>query len=309
MGLSLIQSVFVDNLLPILLAAGAGFALGRALQPDIKTASRLTFYIFSPCLVFTSLAHVKIAAGEFGKLALLTVSVSAVMALLSYVCGRALGAGRQLLASLVVASVFVNSGNYGLAANKFAFGEEGLARAMVCFVVSTVILYTAGVLIASMGKLSAAHALRNLLTVPAVYGLLAAAIVRWGGLRIPLFVDRSVTLLSDATIPLMLVVLGLQIAQARVWPRDRIALIVTAALLQLAASPVIALLLAPLIGLPGIARQAAVLQSAMPAAVVATILAVEYDLDAPLVTGTVVVTTLLSPLTLTPLIAYLISSS
>jgi predicted permease len=46
----------------------------------------------------------------------------------------------------------------------------------------------------------------------------------------------------------------------------------------------------------------------MPAAVVATILAVEYDLDAPLVTGTVVVTTLLSPLTLTPLIAYLLSS-
>jgi predicted permease len=42
--------------------------------------------------------------------------------------------------------------------------------------------------------------------------------------------------------------------------------------------------------------------------VVATVLAVEYDLDAPLVTGTVVVTTLLSPLTLTPLIAYLLSS-
>ena len=75
MGLDLIQSVFIDNLLPILLAASAGFVMGRALQPDIKTASRLTFYIFSPCLVFTSLVHVEIAAGEFGKLALLTISV------------------------------------------------------------------------------------------------------------------------------------------------------------------------------------------------------------------------------------------
>jgi predicted permease len=308
MGLDLIQSVFVDNLLPILLAAGAGFALGRTLKPDIKSASRLTFYIFSPCLVFTSLAHVEIAAGEFGKLALLTLSVSAIMAILSFLCGRMLGAGRQLLASLVVASVFVNSGNYGLAANKFAFGERGLARAMVCFVFSTVILYTVGVLVASMGKLSALQALRKLLTVPAVYGLMAAAIVRWADWRIPLFVDRSVTLLSDAAIPLMLVILGLQIAQARTWPRNRVSLIGAAAFLQLIASPLIALILARTFGLSGVTRQAAVLQSAMPAAVVATILAVEYDLDAPLVTGTVVVTTLLSPLTLTPLIAYLLSS-
>ncbi len=308
MGFDLVQSVFVDNLLPILLAAGAGFILGRTMQPDIKTASRLTFYIFSPCLVFSSLAHVEIAAGEFGRLALLTLTVSAVMAVLAFLCGRMLGASRQLLASLVVASVFVNSGNYGLAANKFAFGATGLARAMVCFVFSTVMLYTAGVLIASMGKLPIGHALRKLLTVPAVYGLAAAAIVRWGELRVPLFVDRSVTLLSEAAIPLMLVILGLQIAQARTWPSDRVTLIGAAAFLQLVATPLIALVLARIYGLQGVTRQAAVLQSAMPAAVVATILAVEYDLDAPLVTGTVVITTLLSPLTLTPLIAYLLSA-
>ena len=308
MGFELIQNVFVDNLLPILLAAGAGFVLGRTMQPDIKTASRLTFYIFSPCLVFSSLAHVEIAAGEFGKLALLTLSVSGIMAAIAFVCGRLLGAGRQLLASLVVSSVFVNSGNYGLAANKFAFGTTGLARAMVCFVFSTVILYTTGVLIASMGKLSIGRAFRNLLAVPAVYGLAAAAIVRWAGLRIPLFVDRSVALMSDAAIPLMLVILGLQIARARTWPRDRVTLIGAAAFLQLVATPLIALMLARMYGLHGVTRQAAVLQSAMPAAVVATILAVEYDLDAPLVTGTVVATTLLSPLTLTPLIAYLLSS-
>lgn len=308
MEFGLAQSVFVDNLLPILLAAGAGFIFGRTMQPDIKPASRLTFYLFSPCLVFTSLAHVEIAAGEFGKLALLTLSVSAIMAVLAFSCGRVLGAGRQLIASLIVASVFVNSGNYGLAANKFAFGERGLARAMVCFVFSTVILYTVGVLTASMGRLSPRQALRNLLTVPAVYGLLAAAIVRWADVRVPLFVDRSVSLLSDAAIPLMLVILGLQIAQVRTWPGDRIALIGTAAFLQLVASPLLALILARLLGLAGVTRQAAVLQSAMPAAVVATILAAEYDLDAPLVTGTVVVTTLLSPLTLTPLIAYLLSS-
>ena len=237
MEFAVIKEVFVNNLLPILLTTGAGFALGRTLHPDIKTASRLAFYIFSPCLVFVSLARVGIAGGEFGKLALFTLTVSAIMGVLSFLCGRLLGVGRHLLASVIVASVFVNSGNYGLAANKFAFGEAALARAMVCFVFGTIILYTAGVLIASMGKFPPLEALRKLLTVPAFYGLIAAGIVRQTAWQIPLFVDRSVTLLSDAAIPLMLVILGLQIAEARRWPRNRIGLIGAAGFLQLVAAP------------------------------------------------------------------------
>ena len=159
-----------------------------------------------------------------------------------------------------------------------------------------------------MGKFSARQALSRLLTVPAFYGLIAAGIVRHADWHVPLFLDRSVTLLSDASIPLMLVVLGLQIAEARTWPRSRVVLISAASFLQLVVTPLVALLLARWIGLSGMARQAAVLQASMPAAVVTTILAVEYELDATLVSGTVVLTTLLSPLTLTPLIAYLLSS-
>jgi predicted permease len=43
----------------------------------------------------------------------------------------------------------------------------------------------------------------------------------------------------------------------------------------------------------------------MPTAVITTILALQFDLSPAFVTSTVFVSTLLSPLTLTPLIAYL----
>jgi predicted permease len=307
MQLAAIREIFVNNLLPILLSAGAGFALGRTLRPDIKAASRMTFYVFSPCLVFTSLARVGIAGGEFGKLALFTIAVSGVVGMLAWMCGRLLGAQRQVLASLVLASALANNGNYGLPATKFAFGDEALARALVCFVFSTVVIYTAGILIASMGKSSAAQALRNLLGVPAFYGLIAAGIVRGGEVHVPLFVDRAVSLLSEAAIPVMMVILGLQIAEIRAWPRRRAALIGAAGFLQLVVTPLVGLALAGLIGLSGPARQAAVLQSAMPAAVLTTVLAVEYELDTELISGTLLVTTVLSPLTLTPLIAYLLT--
>jgi hypothetical protein len=135
----------------------------------------------------------------------------------------------------------------------------------------------------------------------------AAALVRHTGWQVPLFLDRSVSMLGDASIPLMLVILGLQIAESRAWPRDRMVLIGVAVFLQIVVTPLIALLLAHGMGMSGVTRQAAVLQASMPAAVVTTVLAVQYELDSTLVSGTVVLTTLLSPLTLTPLIAYLLS--
>jgi malate permease and related proteins len=306
MQFAVVKDVFINNLLPVLLCAATGFVVGRTLRPDIRAASRLAFYIFSPCLVFVSLERIGISGEELGKLALFTFIVTVVIGGLSFLSGILLGVERRLMASMIVSAMFVNSGNYGLAATKFSFGEAALARALVCFVFSTVILYTLGVLISSMGKFSAPQALLKLLTVPAFYGLVAAAIVRHGDLHLPVFAARSVTLLGDASIPLMLVILGLQVAEARVWARSRLILIGIVSFLQLVATPLVALLMAHWIGLQGACRQAAVLQASMPAAVATTVLAVEYDLDNTLVSGVVVFTTLLSPLTLAPLIAYLL---
>jgi predicted permease len=206
MGFAAIRDVFINNLLPVLLCAAAGFTLGKTMKLEIKTASRMAFHIFSPCLIFVSLTHVELSGGEFGRLAFFTFAVSIVIGGLAFIFGKMLRAERHLLASLVVSSMFVNGGNYGLAATKFSFGEAALARALVCFVSGTVIIYTLGVLIASMGKMSGVQALKQVLRVPAIYALVAAGLVLRTGWRMPLFLDRSISLLGDASIPLMLVI-------------------------------------------------------------------------------------------------------
>ncbi len=303
-------AIFLDNLLPIFLAASTGFLLGRFLKPDLKTVSRLAFYIFSPCLVFTSIAHTQLTGGEFGRLTLFTLLVNGVMLALAVLAGLALRLERHWLAALVVGAVFVNGGNYGLAVNKFAFGDEALSRAVVYYVISTLLVYTVGVLVASLGRRSIGQALRQGLTLPSTYALVVAGLFRVTHWPVPVPVDRTVTLLSQAAIPVMLVVLGLQLADLKreAWPRARWGLIGVAALLQLVIAPLIGLGTATMLGLSGPARQAMVLESGMPTAVITTILAVEYDLDAGFITGTVLASTLLSPLTLTPLIAYLLRS-
>lgn len=52
-------------------------------------------------------------------------------------------------------------------------------------------------------------------------------------------------------------------------------------------------------------RQASILEASMPTAVMCTILATEFDVEPAFVTSVVFLTTILSPLTITPLLSYL----
>jgi hypothetical protein len=45
-------SVFVENILPIFIVAGIGFLIVRYLGADVRTLSRVTLYVLTPCLLF-----------------------------------------------------------------------------------------------------------------------------------------------------------------------------------------------------------------------------------------------------------------
>jgi hypothetical protein len=139
--------------------------------------------------------------------------------------------------------------------------------------------------------------------VPAVWGLAAAALVVSTGVELPQAVSRPIGLLGDAAIPSMLLVLGMQFEKG-VRP-ERPALVALASALVLLGSPLLGFLLAPAPGLTGPARQAMLVESAMPSAVITTIVALEFDVAPRFVTSVVVVTTLASPLTVSVLIALL----
>ena len=148
-----------------------------------------------------------------------------------------------------------------------------------------------------------ARAVAGIAKVPAVYGVAAASLVLVTGLSVPAAVMRPVDLLSDAALPMMILVLGMQLERATV--PDRPWTVVLAVTLSLVAAPIVALGLASLLRVSGSARQASVILASMPVAVITTILALEFDVAPAFVTSAVFLSTILSPLTLTPLLAYL----
>jgi predicted permease len=101
----------------------------------------------------------------------------------------------------------------------------------------------------------------------------------------------------------MILLLGLQLQHNQRTPHTRE--LFWASGIRLLSSPIFAILTATLFGLHGMARKAGIIEASMPTAVVSTVLATEYDADPAFVTTVVFATTILSPLTLTPLLAYL----
>ncbi len=301
--MSNLSDIFINNLLPILLIAGTGYLLGKWLQVDPRSLSRIIFYIFTPCLIFDLLVNSQLSNGDMLRMIGFAASIVLSVGVVTWLIGRALKLKRRILAAVLLTTMCMNAGNYGLSLNLFAFGEAALSQASIFFITTALMTNTLGVTIASMGRASLKQSLLELFKIPTIYAVILAMVFISQSWQLPIPLERTTSLLSDAAIPAMLVLLGLQL-QRNQRTRHLPALILSNGM-RLIGSPVLALGLAAVFGLQGIAYQAGILQAATPTAVLSTVLSTEYDVEPAFVTTVVFTTTLLSPLTLTPLLAYL----
>lgn len=295
--------LFTANLLPILITAGLGFLLSKTVDLNPKTISRIIFYLFSPALVFDIFVNSQLTTEEILGIVGFAFTATMSVGLIAYILAKLIGFDRRLIIAILLTTILVNSGNYGMSLNEFAFGEEALAYASIFFVVSSSMVNTIGVMIASMGKASLGKAMLNILKFPPLYALIVSITLNQLGIGLPLPLDRVISRLGEAAIPAMLVLLGMQLGTAKL--NQHLGAAALAVFVRLLVSPFIALGLSQPFGLEGAALQAGVTEASMPTAVMTTILSTEFDVEASLVSTIVTVTTLLSPLTLTPLIAYL----
>jgi malate permease and related proteins len=299
----LLFEIFANDLLPVFAIAGVGFLLARFAGVPVQGVSRLTFHALAPALVFNVLVTSTLDFAQSSRMALFYLLVAASAAVMARLAAIPLRLDRRALAAFMLVVVCSNSGNYGLPVAQLAFGREALAFASVYFVSSAIFSYTGGVLLAASGRRSVRDAVAGLFRVPAFYGAMAAVLTMALGIPMPTVVMRPIGMLSDTALPMMILVLGMQIERAAM--PDRPIVVAVAVVVSLILTPLAGIGWAHIVGLEGAALQAGVLQASMPTAVMTTILALEFDAMPQFVTSVVCVATLLSPITVTLLIAYL----
>jgi predicted permease len=278
---------------PAFLISLAGFFWARCKLPfDQSMITNLMTLIGAPCLVFSIFTKMQLPASQVALMGAASVVCLVLFAVVGTIVLRFAGLRTKVyLPSLI----FPNVGNMGIPVCLFAFGEQGVALAMVYFAVTIVGQFTFGPGLAA-GRFEPS----KLLKLPFIYVAIVAMILNAYSIEPPAWVANTASLAGGITVPMMLLALGVAIAQLKVSNLRR-ALVMS--LLRLSMGAAGGWGVAVLFGFEGVARAVLVLQSAMPVAVFNYLFACIYDNDPEEVAGMVVVSTALAYLLLPVLVA------
>ncbi len=285
----------VNVVLPVFLIAGVGYTARRGLAIDPRPIARLSLYVLVPTLLFNSMLTAKMGGDEIVRIGIYAVVLTVGLILIGFASGALLRLGRAETSGLTLSLTFMNAVNYGLPVNLFAFGQEGFDRAAVFAVFETTLTFSLAVFVAARGKLPWRQALLPLIRMPVLWAAAAGIALSALGVELPLPLQRAVTILSGAAVPIVILLLGMQIAALRPRHIGRSALVGTVGRLGLA--PALGLLLVTLLGPAPLTAKVLVLEAAMPTSVNVTLLASEFDAEPELVATVAVLTTLASILT------------
>lgn len=298
-----VLQVFTNVILPIFIIIAMGWFAARQFHPNPRTIATVSLYLFTPFLVFGAISKSALKADELLLIMGLALLLAFITTGIGYGTSRLLGYERKVQSAFMLVIVLLNAGNYGLPLNEFAYGAAGLERATVYYVTTSLIANTFGVFLASWGKASIKQSFSNIFKVPMVYALALGLLVNFTQTTVPLPIMRIVTLLGGAAVPTMLALLGIQLAQTSL--KGRLGPIAIASTLRLVGAPLVMLGLVMLFSVEGVTRSILITDAAMPTAVITSTLAIQFDADKEFVTGTILVTTVASVVTLSVLLMLL----
>jgi malate permease and related proteins len=192
----------LEIIAPVVGIIGIGYFIGRRWNPDMSVTNRIAIDVLGPMLVFTALSgkDFDLAAG----LLLIPASIAIVLGKGAISCGVA-RVMRVPVPVFVPPMMFNNCGNMGIPLALFAFGQPGMAAMVLLFTTSNLLHFTLGVwMVDHKAKLT--DALKSNMVwatfIGAIFGLM-----KWH-IPEPIFVPLKY--LGDATIPMMLLALGVR---------------------------------------------------------------------------------------------------
>ena len=294
--LQAVLSTMFEVLVPLSLPVIAGVLLVRLKHIETGHILTMVLYFFTPVLVYHTLSTAEITFADFSK----TVQFCALNLFLLWSAARLFGKVFKLssphLAGLTLVSTLTNSINYGLPLVLLTFGKAGLDKISVYVIIQMLITNTFGVFFAARSRFSVLDAVKSVFRLPAVYAAALAVFLRWFNLSLPDGVVKGIAMTAQAYSPLVLTVLGTQMANVKnvklvLEARRAFAAGLTVRILL---SPLLAFAGLTLLGVEGLLFSALFILASMPVSVNSVILAEKFDASAEIVSKCILWTTLAS---------------
>ena len=298
---------------PLFLLVLVGYALSHWGRWPAEASDALTRFVFSvaiPAFLFRLMSDFSRLPPVDARLLLAYFGGCLVVFVLGRVIAATLfrldGVSQSVFA---VGGIFANNVLLGVPLAKVTLGDAAMPAVSLMLVFNSLLLWTlvtVSVEWARHRELSAQRLVRttvSVITNPVVAGILLGTAFGFTGLVLPAMIDDTVHMLSQAAIPMSLVVLGMGLAEygVRAGWRQSVAI----AALKLAVMPFVVYLFARALSLPPLESVVVVVMASLPVGANVYLMAREFNAMEGAVASSLVLTTALAAVT-TPLLLALL---
>ncbi|GAA0449794.1 AEC family transporter [Alkalibacillus silvisoli] len=297
------MGVFIEVVLPIVFIFFIGYVLQKWRKLDVRSVSAVTIYIFIPALVFQVFYEAELGR-EFWTIVLFAFLLLFALIILNKILKWIFKWNHEEESGMILSTAFMNAGNYGTPVVLFAFGQEAFMIAVIFMSLQTLIMNFFGVYYASRSASGFRLAMIAVMKMPATYAIIAAFMVQGLNIEITGNIAETIEFMADVAIPLMMVGLGMQLANIS-FKEFETGKVVTGTVLRLIVSPLIAWGLVSLLPVSSLAEITLIVLTATPAAATTTMYALEFRSKPELVSSVTLVSTVASVITLSILLMLL----
>ncbi|MCQ6558760.1 AEC family transporter [Paenibacillus mendelii] len=295
-------SILWNNVLPLSVMIALGVTLQRVFSLDIRTLSKLNFYLFSPAIIFRLLYTTEISLSVFGQTLLYFGLFFALQYGVVELAVRLRGHQGGMRGAMRNSVLFYNSANYAIPLNQFVFAGNPftLSVQVIVMVMQALLPNTYGIYSVNAHKSSMRMVFRTIFAMPVIYVIPLGLLLRGFDITLPGSVYAPIDYMADAFIGTALITLGVQLGSMK-WSLSGMRLkdVWLSSFLRLIIGPLTAWVVVWALGFDGLLAQALILSSAVPTSLSSVLLAVEFDNEAEFSSQTVLVSTVLSIITVT----------
>lgn len=289
--------------LPIFLIFLTGYIGQKVFSLHIKSISTVSLYLMTPPLIFKSFYTAKLDA-TYLHIVIYSVLLSTLLIWLIKFIARLKKYNSSQTSALILSSAFMNNGNFGAPLILFAYGQLAFQYAVVIMILHTIFMSTVGIYYAAKGNFNVKESLYSVLTMPVLHALILGLLWQYCKLPMPDNIYNAISMVGDASIPLIMLVLGMQLAEIKL-SNMQWGINITGIVIRLLISPAIAYGITLLLPVDPLLANTMIVLAAMPSAVFMVMYSIQYDNNPELVSSITLLSTLLSVGTLSVLLTIL----
>ncbi|NOV01403.1 AEC family transporter [Paenibacillus planticolens] len=297
--------ILINNIVPISIMIAIGATMYRVFHLDIKTLSKLNFYVFSPALVFVKLYESEMNLNVLLQVLLFFVLFFSLLFAVIEVYIRLRKLERGMRIAMRNSVIFYNSANYALPLNQTVFGGNAytLSIQIVIMIMQTLIPNTYGIYTLNAHKSTWKATMKTILSLPVIYMIPLALLLRYFHLPVPSSINLPLTYIANAFMATALLTLGVQLGGMK-W-EFHFSNVAVSLILRLAAAPLIGFFVVWMLGIDGLTAKALILSCAVPTSLSSVLLAIEYENEPEFSSQAVFTSTLFSMFTI-PVVIFLL---